>query len=447
MEPLAGPSGRLYIRGWMPLDKETWSFVCLISAYTFLLQFKPSEPHLVPYLIHVKGFSNDQVTLQIFPISVYVGVIATLAAAPLCDLLSYRTVIIIGSCVRVGTRVLLIWGTSLFHMQLSQVTYGVGEAAEVVFASYIYLVAQQRFYQPVTSISQAALLVAFVVSAELGQVLVNGGVPLSALFYISLATVSASAVLPFAFPGDPKEGVPLTPLHLQPLRGPLGSWATLKATYSSWGLAMLSIWWVIGTAVFGMLPNYGTNLFEAIDARADENGHVVAAARSAACVAALCAIWLAPYLARTGALVYVLGTVLVGAMCLLMASARAVMTAYVAYVCAMAAYQLLVSIVYVQCALLVSNRRYSLLFGLNSGAALLVQALLQGLVEAENLSAVQQFYLYGICCISFALLFTLLWLIYYLFTGAIALVPSKAVDGVSCDTMDPLLLEDALVAN
>lgn len=50
-------------------EKRSILFYSLIFFfYGFFIDFKPSEPFLVPYLIKVKGFTNDQVFLLLMAI-------------------------------------------------------------------------------------------------------------------------------------------------------------------------------------------------------------------------------------------------------------------------------------------------------------------------------------------------------------------------------------------
>lgn len=40
-----------------------WPLLALLTAFTFCLQFEPSEPYLVPYLTRIKAFTNDEVDI------------------------------------------------------------------------------------------------------------------------------------------------------------------------------------------------------------------------------------------------------------------------------------------------------------------------------------------------------------------------------------------------
>ena len=82
----------------------------------------------VPYLVNVKGFSERAVTSSIFPVFTYSDFAFTLLAAPLSQALGCKPAIVVGSAARVGTRLLLLYGTSLRSMQVMQVPFPASRA-------------------------------------------------------------------------------------------------------------------------------------------------------------------------------------------------------------------------------------------------------------------------------------------------------------------------------
>ena len=77
-----------------------------------------------------ESFSEDQVNDQIYPWSTYAYLPFLLLLGPFAELFSYRLSILFGICGRVATRFLLLFGKSLLSMQLMQVAYALGTAAE-----------------------------------------------------------------------------------------------------------------------------------------------------------------------------------------------------------------------------------------------------------------------------------------------------------------------------
>jgi hypothetical protein len=138
--------------------------------------------------------------------------------------------------------------------------------------------------------------------------------------------------------------------------------------------------WVFGTAGFAMILNYGTNLFLKISPDTNTFGHIVAASQGVGSLGALAGVQLAPFAARKGGIVYVVGTCASGLCCIIMGWSSSLWTAYPAYVASIGTNQLLLCLIYVQCAKCLSNREFILLFSLNAAAALIVQSTLQAAV-------------------------------------------------------------------
>ncbi len=77
-----------------------------------------------------KHFSEDQVNNDIYPWSTYAYLPFLLVLGPFAEIVSYKYAILFGILGRVATRALLIYGNSLQEMQLMQVVYSLGTAAE-----------------------------------------------------------------------------------------------------------------------------------------------------------------------------------------------------------------------------------------------------------------------------------------------------------------------------
>lgn len=131
-----------------------------------------------------KYFSVNTVNNEIYPWSTYAYFPFLLILGPYAELYSYRIAIIVGIFGRVITRFLLLFGTTLFQMQLMQVAYSMGTAAEdgkyhlnqislrihffykivmlsrVVFSAYIYYTVPPELFTVVTSCVRASALLA-----------------------------------------------------------------------------------------------------------------------------------------------------------------------------------------------------------------------------------------------------------------------------------------------
>ena len=143
-----------------------------------------------------KDFTEATVNNQIYPYSTFFYLPALLLLCPLAELYSYRVAILVGILGRVVTRFLLLFGTSLGAMQLMQVTFAIGTAAEDIFYAYVFYAVSKEHFQVAMSSSRSAALVSSLVASVLGDLLVvEGGTPLTTLQWISAACVCCGALL------------------------------------------------------------------------------------------------------------------------------------------------------------------------------------------------------------------------------------------------------------
>lgn len=83
-----------------------------------------------------KHFTDDQVNNEIYPWSTYAYLPFLLVLGPFAELVSYRIAILFGILGRVVTRILLIFGNSLFEMQIMQVDSYVFRHVAVIKLNY-----------------------------------------------------------------------------------------------------------------------------------------------------------------------------------------------------------------------------------------------------------------------------------------------------------------------
>ena len=223
------------------LDRTT-AHVCVCA---FLLQCKPSEPHLVPYLKDVKGFSSAQVEADILPVSVYASLVFFLLAGPAASGTSTKAVLVAGGACKLLTRVLLLWGRTLGAMRLMEVAFAAGAASDLMLYAYLAETApsadadrtdgvrdapasisgggaegaspasfgsdappagsQVRF---ATGAASASAMLGYMLAAELGQIAFERGASYDSLFVVSLITVALGCVGLATLPGDGKATSP-----------------------------------------------------------------------------------------------------------------------------------------------------------------------------------------------------------------------------------------------
>ena len=220
-----------------PRLDRTAAHVCLCA---FLLQCKPSEPHLVPYLTDVKGFSSAQVETDILPVSVYASLVFFLLAGPAASATSTKTVLVVGGACKLLTRVLLLWGKTLGAMRLMQVAFAAGAASDLMLYAYLAETRSPRDadldvvrdarasmagegaegarhrasregpdaptessrVRFATGAASASALLGYMLAAELGQIAYERGASYESLFAASLVAVALGCVGVATLPGD-----------------------------------------------------------------------------------------------------------------------------------------------------------------------------------------------------------------------------------------------------
>lgn len=152
-----------------------------------------------------KSFSESQVNNQIYPWSTYSYLLFLVTMGPLTEVFSYKFAILVGIMGRVATRILLLYGTTLYQMQVMQVTYAFGTAAEDLFSAYIYTVVPLEMYQSTTSYVKTSALLSCIISGVLGDILVTQcDTSLYTLTVISAVFVITGAALGFIVIRNPK---------------------------------------------------------------------------------------------------------------------------------------------------------------------------------------------------------------------------------------------------
>jgi len=265
----------------IPNGKSVLYFSVVFFCYGFFVDFKPSEPFLVPYLIDVKKFTNEQVEQDIFPVWTYSYFVSIVICGLVSEVLQYKPVLIVGSFARLATRLILIFGTSMILMQSMQVTFGFASGSEVLFYSYIYYLVPLEHYQKLTGITRSSVLIGHVGANLLGQLLVSQfHSPLIVLFYISLVSISIAVPISFLFPSTKIEITHCGHTFLG-----------LKAAYfdiiGNTETLQWSFWYILVMMTSDLTLNFSTNLFFVVDSGVQYNGLVMGVVRLSGALGAL----------------------------------------------------------------------------------------------------------------------------------------------------------------
>ncbi|VDK54250.1 unnamed protein product [Gongylonema pulchrum] len=188
-----------------------WKYIALtVCAYGVIKKFRPATPFLTPYLLSpYKNFTDVQLYSQIYPLWCYSYLIALIPIFFLTDILRYRPIVMLEATSFCATSAILIWGTTLWQMQLMQICYGlfctnqsqkasvfekpeadfrismiffdnvcpsiagVSTASEIAYFSLMYVIVDQKHFKRITSYLRTATLVGKFLAYGLAQFLVS----------------------------------------------------------------------------------------------------------------------------------------------------------------------------------------------------------------------------------------------------------------------------------
>ncbi|EER09538.1 conserved hypothetical protein [Perkinsus marinus ATCC 50983] len=278
---------RLWQGGWkVPVGpdgyKPFWYEATLCCTFTFFLAFKPSEPHLTTYLRETKGFTDDQINSQIYPWSTYACIPFLLIGGLLSEFIGYKFMLILGAMGRLTTRILLLFGTTVFEMQIMQCTYAFGTAAEKIFYGYLFHIVPSEKYQKLTSINLAAYVLSHMLSGIIGDVMLNAGhMSYTSLQWFSAVSVLVATVTTFF----------LTSVNRDKAPRPKEVWKTMKWAYEDKVYVLILFWWIFGNCAYGLIDGYEMSLYDMmmVEEGTEENynGTVYAIAQLIATISAL----------------------------------------------------------------------------------------------------------------------------------------------------------------
>ncbi|EFO14690.1 hypothetical protein LOAG_13826 [Loa loa] len=99
--------------------------IVLVSAFGIIKEFRPATPFLTPYLISPpKNFTNVQLYSEIYPFWTYSYLVALIPSFFLTDILRYKPIVIMEAVMLCITWILLIWGKTIWQMQIMQIAFG-----------------------------------------------------------------------------------------------------------------------------------------------------------------------------------------------------------------------------------------------------------------------------------------------------------------------------------
>lgn len=401
-----------------------WCLVFFLCFYGFLAQMRPGESFITPYLLGPdKNFTQKQVTNEITPVLSYSYLAVLVPIFLLTDYLRYTPVLLLQGLSYVSVWLLLLFGSTVLHMQFMEFFFSITMAARIAYSSYIFALVPPARYQRVAGYSRAAVLLGVFTSSVLGQLLVTmGRVPFSTLNYVSLAFLLFSLVLTLFLKRPQRSlffnrSVP-APCELDPMR-PGGCPPVARAARRDSVLARLlrelaralrlpqlrlwSLWWVFSSAGYYLIVYYVHILWNVVHPTADSsrvyNGGADAASTLLGAITSFSAGFVKIRWALWAKLVIAVVTAVQAGLVFLMYSTSSIWLCYGAFVLFRGAYQFLVPIATFQIASSLSQELRALVFGVNTFLATVLKTVITVIVSDKRglgLPVPSQFLIYSV---------------------------------------------------
>ncbi|XP_068403325.1 reduced folate transporter isoform X3 [Eschrichtius robustus] len=357
-----------------------WSLAFCLCFYGFMSQMRPGESFITPYLLGPdKNFTQKQVTNEITPVLSYSYLAVLVPVFLLTDYLRYKPVLLLQGLSYVSVWLLLLFGSSVLHMQFMEFFFSITMAARIAYSSYIFSLVPPACYQRMAGYSRASVLLGVFTSSVLGQLLVTvGRIPFSTLNYISLAFLAFSLVLtlflkrpkrslffnrgaPACAGASPSELDRMNLGQVQPTGGKPGqlpaSWrdSALAHMLRELGhtarlpqLRLWSLWWVFNSAGYYLIVYYVHILWNVVNPTTDTtrvyNGGADAASTLLGAITSFAAGFVKIRWALWAKLIIAVVTVLQAGLIFLMYKTSNIWLCYSAFVLFRGSHQLLVPI-------------------------------------------------------------------------------------------------------
>jgi len=238
---------------WVP----EWKRLMKLAMLGFFINCKPSEAYLTPYLRDVKGFSEHTLNASVWPFSTYGQLALTIPVGLAAEYFGYRTTIFVSLLAREATRVLLVFGDTLFEMQVVELVYSFSEAGKIIYYAYVYMVLDIRDFQLGTSVVYAVYHSGMLIGSLIAEA-INSYVTkdLTLLFYISWGIVSCG-FLAFAILPAPRRNAPISLPQMLYQDGVKATAKIVGRMFSDTYVLYWSFQWLLGYASLQVFLNYG----------------------------------------------------------------------------------------------------------------------------------------------------------------------------------------------
>uniref|UniRef100_A0A1B6CPJ0 Major facilitator superfamily (MFS) profile domain-containing protein n=2 Tax=Clastoptera arizonana TaxID=38151 RepID=A0A1B6CPJ0_9HEMI len=412
---------------------EPWVKVSLLlCGFGILKEFRPSEPYIIQYLITPPmNFTEQQVNQDIFPVSTYSHMLSLIVVFLITDYLRYKVIIIIDALCGVIVYLLLIFGRTVFLMQVLEVFYGLFMAGEVAYYTYIYAKVDKEHFQAVTSFTRSAYLAGRAICGLVAQIIVTfniatymglqwltlGGLSLALFWAIFLPKVERSIYfhrdkgdlqptlktpISNGFRGKTKNSEESSTEEIDSKSSAINYiWTDLTSAFTNLYVVKWAFWWALATCGNYMVISYVQLLWQAIrvDTNSSEtqyNGLVETVYTLLGAVASMLMGRLKVDWRSKGEAVLTMCSIGLGIALFVMSQTYSMAVAYVLFIVFTIVYQIMMTVANFEVAKNINDDSYGLIFGVTTFIALVIQSVFMFVLNTKlALPARMLFTVYG----------------------------------------------------
>ncbi|CAD5211267.1 unnamed protein product [Bursaphelenchus xylophilus] len=390
--------------------------LAIVCIYGIAKEFRPATPFLTPFLVsEEKGFTNKEVYKQMYPFWTYSYLLVLIPVFILTDRLKYKPVVVLEALSLTATWTLLCFGTTIRHMQIMQIVFGIASASRIAYFSYIYAVVDKSQFKKVTSYIRSSALVGKFLAYLSAQVLILTSLAdYLILNFITLGIVSIALVLSLLLPtvqrpkilnriSAEEEGlhnVPLTETsELQDKHSDKSQRNIVMYIISDSTVLIWSIWWALASCGSFQVANYVQSLWEPMQKEGQfvGNGFVECLNTLTSTLLTFSLQYIKFDWSKRSELVFFSSSLTSSLLLYGMAQTSSIWISYLFYIINSSLYQMLMAAATDTIAEKIESRRYSQIFGFNTFLALLLQSILTFTVNHQlDMEIRSQFFVYSV---------------------------------------------------
>lgn len=405
----------------------------VLCLFGFLKEFRPSEPFVTSYFTGSwKNFTSEQVNQDIYPYGTYSNLGFLIFIFLMTDFLRYKLVIILCGLSGMATFLTLLLGKSLIEMQIVEVLYGLFISTEVAYYTYMYAAVDKTHYQKVTGFTRAAFLFGRFLSGLVAQLTVSYGfLDYEQLLYLTITALGLSTVWAFQLPGvkgsiyfhrvNNNEDLTLSNIDVK-LEQESGSqaitsksknillklkeayaylWKDFLKAFTNSHVVKWSLWWAFATCGYVQVLNYVQLVWETAyekDQKKRYNGAVEALYTIIGAVTVFGVGTVRINWQLFGEITLSIFSIIEGILLFVSYKSSDIWLLYGVYIAFGVIYHTVITVASFEVAKHLSEDSYSLVFGINTFLALVLQSLITFIVAGGNvliLDIRQQFLVYS----------------------------------------------------